>query len=88
MYIAYFIAVIVITLGFVKVSEQLAAIRQALVEIGNSLTSIEERAESLRDVGDEVNDIADLARTYKKYNTFPLGELGRPLIGSESQYDR
>jgi hypothetical protein len=93
-HIAYFIAVIVIALGF-ELLKQLSAIRKALLEICNLLTSIDERTESLRDVGDQVrdlgdhvDDIADLARTYKKYNTFPLGQLDRPLIGSESEYDR
>jgi hypothetical protein len=66
----------------------LAAIQRTLSDIHALLATIEERSKSLDDIGEQVDDIAALACKYKKYNTFPLGPLDRPLIGSESEYDK
>jgi hypothetical protein len=87
----YFIAIILLAVGLIQMSGHLAAIRRTLSDIHSLLTTIEERSkflvDSLADIDEQVDDIADLTRTYRKYNTFPLGPLDRPLIGSESEYD-
>jgi hypothetical protein len=87
MFAVYFIAIILV-IGLNRLSAYLAAIQRTLSDIHALLATIEERSKSLDDIGEQVDDIAALACKYKKYNTFPLGPLDRPLIGSESEYDK
>jgi hypothetical protein len=90
MFAVYFIA-IVLAIELIWLSGHLAAVRRTLSDIHALLVTIEERSQSIDeqvdDIAKQVNDIADLALTYRKYNTFPLGPLDRPLIGSESEYN-
>jgi hypothetical protein len=91
MFAVYFIAIL-LAIELTWLSGHLAAVPRTLSDIHALLVTIEERSKSIDeqadDIAKQVNDIADLASTYKKYNTFPLGPLDRPLIGYESEYDK
>lgn len=93
MFAVYFIAAILV-FGLILLLRHLAAIEKDLSDIRGLLTTTNSQSNPIADLGEQlgtiasrVDDIASLARTYRKYNTFPLGPLGRPLIGSESEYN-
>jgi hypothetical protein len=82
------VAVILLFLMCVAFLRFLSKHEERSARMDSRLEAIESEIKRLQSMDDNLEYITQSVRTYMKYNTFPLGDLGRPLIGSESEYDR